>query len=47
MSPRSAVATVVVPCDPGTAFAVFTADIGIWWKRGTNYWNDAGQGVPG
>ena len=27
MSPSSATAFVEVPCDPGTAFAIFTGDI--------------------
>jgi len=36
----TATATVEVPCDPRTAFDVFTAGIGAWWKRGTRYWND-------
>jgi uncharacterized protein YndB with AHSA1/START domain len=40
----TATATIEVACDPGTAFAVFTADIGTWWKRGTRYWNDAEKG---
>jgi len=40
----TATASVEVACDPGTAFHIFTADIGTWWKRGTNYWNDADQG---
>ncbi|WP_112240029.1 SRPBCC domain-containing protein [Kribbella monticola] len=37
-------AAVEVPLDPVTAFTVFTADIGTWWKRGTRYWNDAERG---
>lgn len=44
MSTATATATVEVPCDPDTAFEVFTADIGAWWKRGTPYWNDAARG---
>jgi uncharacterized protein YndB with AHSA1/START domain len=44
MSTTAATASVEVPCDPDTAFAVFTADIGAWWTRGTRYWNDAGRG---
>jgi len=39
-----ATAAVEVRCDPDTAFALFTSDIGTWWKRGTNYWNDAASG---
>lgn len=42
---RTATAAIEVAVDPATAFAVFTADIGQWWKRGTNYWNDAGRGL--
>jgi uncharacterized protein YndB with AHSA1/START domain len=37
----TATASIQVACDPGTAFKVFTADIGTWWKRGTHYWSDA------
>ncbi|WP_436498165.1 SRPBCC domain-containing protein [Actinokineospora sp. HUAS TT18] len=37
-------ASVEVAVDPETAFAVFTADIGAWWKRGTPYWNDGERG---
>jgi uncharacterized protein YndB with AHSA1/START domain len=44
VSTPTAVASVEVPCDPDTAFAVFTADIGTWWKRGTWYWNDPERG---
>jgi uncharacterized protein YndB with AHSA1/START domain len=40
----TATAAVEVPCDPDTAFDVFTADIGAWWMRGTRYWNDAARG---
>jgi uncharacterized protein YndB with AHSA1/START domain len=40
----TASASVEVPCDPDTAFGIFTADIGIWWKRGTRYWNDSVKG---
>jgi uncharacterized protein YndB with AHSA1/START domain len=41
----TAIATVEVPCDPDTAFAIFTRDIGAWWKRGTHHWNDADRGL--
>jgi uncharacterized protein YndB with AHSA1/START domain len=41
----TATATVEVPCDPDTAFDIFTRDIGAWWKRGTRYWNDAAKGL--
>jgi hypothetical protein len=41
----TATAAVEVPCDPGAAFDIFTGDIGIWWKRGTRYWNDCARAV--
>lgn len=41
----TATAAVDVPCDPGTAFDIFTGDIGTWWKRGTRYWNDSARAV--
>ena len=44
MTTAAATAAVEVPCDPDTAFALFTGDIGRWWKRGTRYWNDAERG---
>jgi uncharacterized protein YndB with AHSA1/START domain len=40
----TATASIEVAVDPDTAFTVFTADIGVWWKRGTPYWNDAERG---
>ncbi|MFD8079194.1 SRPBCC domain-containing protein [Streptomyces sp. NPDC059718] len=40
----TATASIEVAVDPDTAFTVFTADIGAWWKRGTPYWNDAEHG---
>ncbi|MGC4893884.1 SRPBCC domain-containing protein [Micromonospora sp. DT31] len=40
----TATASIEVAVDPETAFAVFTDDIGTWWKRGTPYWNDAERG---
>jgi uncharacterized protein YndB with AHSA1/START domain len=44
MTTVAAKAAVEVPCDPDTAFEVFTAQIGTWWKRGTRYWNDSTRG---
>jgi uncharacterized protein YndB with AHSA1/START domain len=44
MTAVTAKAAVEVPCDPDTAFEVFTAQIGTWWKRGTRYWNDSAKG---
>ena len=40
----TAIATVEVPCDPDAAFDIFTSDISVWWRRGTNYWNDSARG---
>ncbi|WP_369250266.1 SRPBCC domain-containing protein [Streptomyces sp. R41] len=40
----TASASIEVACDPQTAFDAFTADIGSWWKRGTQYWNDPEKG---
>lgn len=34
-----------VPVPPGEAFALFTEDIGLWWRRGTPYWNDSTRGL--
>jgi uncharacterized protein YndB with AHSA1/START domain len=45
MSTTAATATVEVPCDPDTAFEIFTRDIGAWWKRGTHCWNDADKAL--
>jgi uncharacterized protein YndB with AHSA1/START domain len=41
----TATAATEVPCDPHTAFNVFTGEIGLWWKRGTMYWVDADRGL--
>lgn len=38
-------AEVVVPVSPDEAFALFTEDIGLWWRRGTAYWNDPERGL--
>ncbi|GIJ44649.1 hypothetical protein Val02_15350 [Virgisporangium aliadipatigenens] len=43
-STGTATASIEVAVDPKTAFDVFTADIGIWWKRGTHYWVDPERG---
>ena len=46
-SDASAIATasIIVPADEGTAFRVFTEQIGTWWRRGTHYWNDSERGL--
>lgn len=38
--------TTEVTVDPSTeeAFRIFTEEIGLWWRRGTPYWNDAERG---
>ena len=41
----AAVAEVVVDASPDDAFHAFTAEIGLWWRRGTPYWNDAERGL--
>lgn len=30
---------------PDEAFALFTEDIGLWWRRDTPYWNDRERGL--
>ncbi len=41
----TATASVEVSCDPKAAFTAFTEEIGVWWRRGTYYWNDPERGV--
>lgn len=41
----TASASVEVACDRETAFKIFTAEIGAWWRRGTMYWIDADRAV--
>ena len=38
-------AAVTVPVAPEDAFALFTEDIGLWWRRATPYWNDTERGL--
>jgi uncharacterized protein YndB with AHSA1/START domain len=38
-------AEVTVDAPPEEAFALFTEDIGLWWRRDTPYWNDRERGV--
>jgi len=40
-----ATAEVTVPVAPREAFALFTEDIGLWWRRDTPYWNDRERGA--
>ena len=40
-----ATAEVVVDAACDDAFHAFTAEIGVWWRRGTLYWNDADRGL--
>jgi uncharacterized protein YndB with AHSA1/START domain len=46
MSARQAArAEVIVEATPEEAFEIFTAEIGLWWRRDTPYWNDAERGL--
>jgi uncharacterized protein YndB with AHSA1/START domain len=46
MATRAAArAEVVVEASPDEAFRIFTDEIGLWWRRGTRYWNDAERGL--
>ena len=38
-------AEVVVGATPEEAFAIFTDEIGLWWRRDTPYWNDRERGL--
>ena len=38
-------AEVTVPASPDETFAMFTDDIGLWWRRDTEYWNDRRRGL--
>jgi uncharacterized protein YndB with AHSA1/START domain len=38
-------AEVTVDAPPDEAFAHFTEDIGVWWRRDTPYWNDRERGL--
>ena len=42
---EAARAEVTVDASPEEAFALFTEDIGLWWRRDTAYWNDRERGV--
>lgn len=41
----AATAQVTVDASPEDAFRIFTEEIGLWWRRGTPYWNDAERGL--
>ena len=41
----AAIAQVTVDASPDEAFRIFTEEIGLWWRRGTPYWNDAERGL--
>lgn len=41
----AATAEVIVDASPEDAFHAFTAEIGLWWRRDTPYWNDAEKGL--
>lgn len=38
-------AEVLVDASPDDAFALFTDDIGLWWRRDTPFWNDRERGL--
>jgi uncharacterized protein YndB with AHSA1/START domain len=42
---RAAHAEVVVDATPEEAFAIFTDEIGLWWRQHTRYWNDPDRGL--
>ena len=44
-APAAAIAEVVVNASPDDAFAIFTDEIGLWWRRDTPYWNDPERGL--
>jgi uncharacterized protein YndB with AHSA1/START domain len=41
----AATAEVIVDASAEDAFRIFTDEIGLWWRRGTPYWNDAERGL--
>ena len=43
--PVVATAEVVVAAAPDDAFAVFTDEVGLWWRTGTPFWNDPERGL--
>ena len=42
---QAAQAEVTVDASPPEAFALFTEEIGLWWRRDTPYWNDRERGL--
>jgi uncharacterized protein YndB with AHSA1/START domain len=38
-------AEVTVEASPEDAFALFTDEIGLWWRRDSPYWNDRDRGL--
>ena len=45
MTTAAAVAEVDVPATQEDAFRLFTEEIGLWWRRGTPYWNEPDRGL--
>lgn len=41
ISARAATATIEVDVEPAVAFAIFTEEIGRWWRPGPINWNNA------
>ena len=46
-SPSTVVVTIEVGVDPATAFAIFTEEIGRWWRAGPINWNHNRRGGGG
>lgn len=44
-APDAVVVTIEVGVDPATAFAIFTEEIGRWWRPGPINWNNSRQAV--
>lgn len=42
---ESVIATIEVAVPPATAFAIFTEEIGQWWRPGPINWNDSRRAV--
>ena len=45
MTRLAAEAEVIVDATPEDAFAIFTDEIGLWWRQNTRYWNDPDRGL--
>lgn len=45
MTSNSVTASVEVAVDPATAFAIFTGEIGRWWRPGPINWYDSARAI--